>query len=555
MMALPITDALLSPIAALLLMGLLPFATARLLGWAYLGDLPAEGEERRRRLVPFRRAAAVAGVAQVQLAWVVGVTRLGPTLVDEPGGPLSLLLGALYATIAFLGGGVARRIEEPADARRSAKSALMLRLRLIPFVAAPVAVGIATTRLPLVVVDADQRAISWGYAALAFALCFAAVAYGGLLVSVVTRALRRADAALSRRIAVAAKREGIDRVLALVLPTGNARFVNAAALPWARTVVVTEAATLHLSDDELDAVLAHEAAHLSEGPKVALLRLSAAALVLFALMPGLAIAFGIGFDRSGIGYAALFVFAALAFRHARRLARRMEERADAHALEHLGGASLASALRRLAELTQRPIISGGRRIHPGLWDRLVSLGDDPGPKPEPLPKAPGFVLGGALFLAYLAGPPTLSILTDVTPVSIPTLSVSAAKSRLLVDPWDGEAMLALGWRAREDGALDVAFARAEAAGRMGADPQSFYLLWAELSAADGDCEGARDAFEASLEAEAAATFDDPFGNLSLGDYALPPTLVTECELSVGEASGGDPVHESGNVTSNGLQDR
>jgi Zn-dependent protease with chaperone function len=544
-MALPLIDALLSPVAALLVMVLLPFATARLLGWAYLGDLPAEGEERRRRLVPFRRAAAVAGLAQVQLAWIAGVTRLGPTLVDEPGGPLSLLLGAIYATIAFLSGGVARRTEEPVDTRRSVMSALMLRLRIVPFVAAPVVVGIATTRLPLVVDAGDALAVSWGYAALAFALCFAAVAYGGLALSLATRALRRADAALSRRVSAAAQREGIDRVLALVLPTGDARFVNAAALPWARTVVVTEAAALHLSEEELDAVLAHEAAHLSEGPKVALLRLSAAALVLFALMPGLAIAFGLGFDRSGVGYAALFVFAALAFRHARRLARRMEERADDHAKAHLGGAPLASALRRLAELTQRPMVSGGKRVHPGLWDRLLSLGDDPGPKPKPLPRVAGFVLGGALFSAYLAAPATVSLLTDVTPEAIATLSTSAAKSRLLVDPWDGEAMLALGWRAREDGALDVAFARAEAAGRMGADPQSFYLLWSELSAADGDCEGARQAFEASLTAEAAAAFDDPFGNLSLGNYTLPPTLVTECELTMGEAFGEGAMDESG----------
>ena len=52
-----LTEALLSPAAKVLLVAALPFATAALLSWIYLADLPREPEERARRLLPFRRAA------------------------------------------------------------------------------------------------------------------------------------------------------------------------------------------------------------------------------------------------------------------------------------------------------------------------------------------------------------------------------------------------------------------------------------------------------------------------------------------------------------------
>ena len=56
----------------------------------------------------------------------------------------------------------------------------------------------------------------------------------------------------------------------------------------------------------------------------------------------------------------------------------------------------------------------------------------------------------------------------------------------------------------------------------------------------GACEAARAAFEASLEAQATKMFDAPLAQpLELGAYALPPTLVRECDLTVGDAFGGD----------------
>ncbi len=552
MHALPVIDALMPAALAVGIACTLPFATARFLTWVYLGGLPAAGDERFRALVPFRRAAVIVGFAQVQLGWMLGVTRLGPSLVEGPGGPVSLAFGAFVAGVAFAAGGVAARVVEPTSRRPTARDVITFRLRLIPLIVGPVAVAIATTSLPLVAAVDGEYVVDVPLTLLAFLLSVLGAAYGGILLMLATGGLRRASPELRERVRRAAGREGIGRVHVFILPTGSVSFLNAFAIPWAKTVVVTGAALAELEDDELAGVLAHEVAHLSEGLGVAMIRLGAAGLLLFALVPGLSIAFALGPERGPVLLGSMLVGAALLWRYSRTVARRMEERADAHAKSHIGGAGLARALRKIAEISQRPMTTGGRRPHPGLWDRLVALDDDPGPKPSPLPRATGALLGATVAVSLLTAPMALHDLTDVPPTAILTMTAAEAQTRFLIDPWDGEPMVALAWRAREAGDLPVAEARAEAAGRMGADAQNFHLIWAELHAAAGDCAAARASFEASLAAQAAAVFDgDPFHSLDLGSYALPPTLVTHCEMTVGEAFGDDAVDDDGNVVFSG----
>ncbi|MBW2464712.1 MAG: M48 family metalloprotease [Deltaproteobacteria bacterium] len=530
----------------------LPFATARLLTWVYLGGLPEAGDERFRALVPFRRAAFIVGFAQVQLAWMLGVTRLGPSLVEGPGGTASLAFGVFVAGVAFAAGGVAARVVEPASRRPTARDVVTFRLRLVPLILGPVCIAIATTSLPLVAAMHGEYVVDIPLTLLAFLLCVLGAAYSGLLLMLATGGLRRASPELRERVRRAAEREGIGRVHVFILPTGSVPFANAFAVPWARTLVVTGTTLAELEDDELAGVLAHEVAHLSEGLGTAMVRLGAAGLLLFALIPGLSIAYALGSEQSAVLLGSLLVAAALLWRYAQGLARRMEVRADAHAKSHLGGAGLARALRKITEISQRPMTTGGRRPHPGLWDRLVALDDDPGPKPEPLPRATGALLGATVAVSLLTAPMALHDLTDVPPTAILTMTEAEAKTRFLIDPWDGEPMIALAWRAREAGDLPVAEARAIAAGRMGADAQNFHLIWAELRAAAGDCAAARASFEASLAAQAAAVFDgDPFSSLDLGSYALPPTLVTHCEMTIGEAFGDDAVDDDGNVVFSG----
>lgn len=91
-----------------------------------------------------------------------------------------------------------------------------------------------------------------------------------------------------------------------------------------------------------------------------------------------------------------------------RLCRRMEERADRVACEHMhDAAAYASALERLHEHNLVPAVLGkGRKTHPDLYDRMTAAGVTPSyPRPDPPSRRPVYaavfatllLLGGAAF--------------------------------------------------------------------------------------------------------------------------------------------------------------
>lgn len=511
------------PLAAALSSAAIPLATGRLLAWSFLRGLPESGEPRRRALAPYRRAAFLVGIAQLQLAWMAGVSALGPELVGAPGGPAALAFGAVCALIAFAAGGVARTAEAPTGAGVTTAGALALRVRLSTLALGPLAVGAAAAALP--VRDA-AGAVAWGWVAAAGALCVGGVAFGGLALATATGAVRPAGDRVRRLAREAAAREGARLGAVLRLPTAGARLVNAAALPWARAVVVTDDAAELLDDDELGAVLAHEAGHLSEPPLVLLARLAVPSALLFGALVGPRL-LGDGSDPLLAGGA--FVATAIAALVAtRRLSRRMEERADRRASEAVGGAALARALRRIHAHAQIPTVRGGRRTHPDLHDRLVSLGEDPGPRPPPPPDG-GRLFGLAIASCLVGLPLALHTVTDVPPESVTTLRPDRARWRLRLDPWDAEAMLALSWASRREQRLSRAEERAALAARMGPDPIAYHELWTELHAARRDCAGARAAFDRALRERAARSLRQE-APLELGGYHLPPTFIRECEI-------------------------
>ena len=526
-------EALLRPALSLLIAGGLPLVSARFLAWAYLSDLPPGGDERARRLAPFRRAALVAGVGQLQLAWMLGATALGPSIAGSVDSIASIAFGVLCAVVAFCAGGVARRVEEPAHARSTVAGTVGLRLRLVPFFLGPLIVAALAAQLPVV----SEGRVSWEWAAVALGCVVVGVAYGGLLLSILTLAIVPARGDVRSLANEVASREGVSPTLALRLPTRGTRFANAAALPWARTLIVTDHAAAILDRDALRAVLAHEAGHLSEAPSVMLARVGAASALLFAAVMGPQIAFTLPGSAGWAVLAAALLAGILAVVAARRLARRMEQRADHRASETAGSRHLARGLRTLHDNGQMPMVTGRRRVHPDLYDRLIALGEEPGARPPPPPRG-GLLLGLTYAITIVAVPVAIHALADVPTSAIREAPARTARMRLVIDPWDADAMLALAWRARAAGDLPRAFERATLAAHMRPDRQSYYLAWSELHAAAGDCTAARESFEQSLAAQATRAFDAS-APLELGGYDLPPTLVTECDLTVGDAFGGN----------------
>jgi Zn-dependent protease with chaperone function len=383
------------PFAVVLFAALVPIASSSVLAALLLRDVPGAGEERARRLVPFRSAAFLVGAVQVQLAFVAGARSMSAREDDLDGAILPVIFGLFTGTVAFAAGGVARRIEDPPHDRSTAWGAALLRLRLVPWFVAPLLVANAAARLP----HADPHAslgsrVAW--ALVAFVVTGLGIAYGGLLLSLATRAFVPAPAAVRTAALASASREGVRLALVLRLPTEGARFANAAAVPWARTVIVTDALAKLLSPRELEAVLAHEAGHISEPPHVMTARLLTATTLVFGFTSGIRLFEGAGRFAQFAALGAGVVLALGLIMFVRRLGRAMEERADARARDTVGAAPLASALRKIHTYAQAPMVTGARRVHPDLYDRLRALGENPGLRPPPPSRRKGLVVGVVL---------------------------------------------------------------------------------------------------------------------------------------------------------------
>ncbi|GAB4209463.1 MAG: hypothetical protein OHK0013_28890 [Sandaracinaceae bacterium] len=529
----PVEEVVLRPLLTLVLAFLVPLATGRALALLLLPRNASRTEDPRAlavRVAPYRAGAFWLGVVQLQLAYTAGQTALGPALVPRPSSPWCDALGALAALAAFLGGGLARLAERAATGRPPVRprDAIAVRLRLAAYFAGPLASVALAQRLPF----ADGRGVAWGWLALAALLVVLGVMYGGLASAILTTALQPASERVRRLATSAAAREGVPLASVWRLPTGTFPLANAAAIPWARAMVVTDRITELLEDDELDAVLAHEAGHLSEPPWVALARVGAAAVLMIALALGPALAWALGVPVEGqIG--ALAGLAAVAVGMlvlVRDLARRMEIRADVHAMAKVGPDVLARALRKIHDDALAPWTTGRKRVHPDLHDRLAACGEAPATRAEP-PRtlggvSVGLALGGALVvLAWLA-----HALTVIPPEEAELATEAQAWRRLRVDPWDGVATLTLAWSARRREDLERAEAYATEAVRLGVPSPQALELEAELWAARGDCVRARETFERAL---AARVVDPLTASLELGGYRIPPTVLTECDLGEG----------------------
>lgn len=204
--------------------------------------------------------------------------------------------------------------------------------------------------------------------------------------------------------------------------------LNALALPLAGLLAFSEGMLDALTEEEIAAITAHELGHLSEPPGVLRLRLATGLLLLLlGITPTLVRDYG---PIAGLGGLLTFLLCSVGVR---RLLRRMEERADAHA--QLSQPSVyASALEKLYRLNGMPAAVAGSGVHPALYDRLIAAGTQPEyARPAPPPRAPArlAVLGvvlvafGWLVLTVLARSPHL-FTSDYELASAWRLSVTSA---------------------------------------------------------------------------------------------------------------------------------
>lgn len=165
-------------------------------------------------------------------------------------------------------------------------------------------------------------------------------------------------------------------VFEIVCPLTNAwAFIPAGKLAF------TDACLALLDGPELEAIAAHELAHLTEPRRFSLLRFAQnPALLAMVSFPLLIPTLGL------LPYLAILLASLGALILIARQLRRMEARADeqARAAEPAAG-TYAQALEKLYRANLIPAVMAGKNaIHPHLYDRLLAAGVQPAyPRPEP----------------------------------------------------------------------------------------------------------------------------------------------------------------------------
>ncbi len=159
----------------------------------------------------------------------------------------------------------------------------------------------------------------------------------------------------------------------------------AAALPTTRELLFSTRLLERQADDEVAAICAHELGHLSESRRALVGRLAG------SLWPFPLLFFGAAVSALGAGgFAVVALATGLLMVFLRRLARRMEQRADVIAVENQReSGTYARALERLYQANQMPAVMTSNRLpHPHLYDRLLAAGLTPEyPRPRPPAKS------------------------------------------------------------------------------------------------------------------------------------------------------------------------
>lgn len=178
--------------------------------------------------------------------------------------------------------------------------------------------------------------------------------------------------------------------------TLDATMANAFAFPLERRIVITTRLLELLTEPELDAIVAHEAGHLTEGRLARIRVLPLYVLVSFGFFLGL-VSSRYVLVVEVVHLIALVVSLVVL----RRFSVRLEARADHAATDTVDGPVYARALARIHEANLLPaVVTGGS--HPSLYDRMLAAGVTPDfPRPEPPGRRGTFGIALVLFVVLV----------------------------------------------------------------------------------------------------------------------------------------------------------
>lgn len=455
--------------------------------------------ERARRVYPLRRALAFATILVPVFVGVFDWLTVGP-LSRVPAEVVGLC-SALSALVAALlvRRAMTRRLPEPLRWPHGTPRTALARLVLLY----PHLLVVLLTFMIL-----PPRFNLWVWITLGVvAVLMVAVMWGRQLV--VARWLglvAPAGEKLAAAVRLAEERVGVSVRATVEVPLAAA---NALAFPLSRELAFTRPAVDNLEVEELAAIAAHELGHVAEKWHVSLLRMIAP-LILLPIAAARPLVGTIGVW----GLVAAEVLLLVSLIMLRRLARRMEERADqvAHAHQVEPG-RYAKALERLYRLNLIPaVLASRRRVHPHLYDRLTAAGVVPDyPRPPPPSR---FRSRGALAVVVC-----IPLLVTSAPAIVAGMlrSESPKYERALLwaaalDGGNAWTLGALGIRRSGEPAAVTLFRACAAVDRAGTWCES--SLCTEL-ARDGRCDAAERAAAETLVR--ARSFETPAQEKALGE--------------------------------------
>lgn len=429
-----------APLLYLPLLALVSFCCARANAWWMLRPLrkldDAHWTEWNRFAFAARMVSASTMLAQV-LAGVVLATAFTGPLSRVPLTWMVVLSGIAAATPAMaVLRGVQRRTKGPTvSAAGQLRSMAVLTLIFFPNWT------IALTAMLL----APGRFNAWMalFIPVVAALMVGAFRGGGVWLARVTRLLKPAELPLRALVSRVEERMDVRSRAIYLMPLA---MVNAAVVQAPRVLLFTPLMVEHFSDEELEAVTAHELAHLTEPASVVLIRMLSLPLCLVvACTTPVIVTFGLPV------YLGAIVAGLLILIYVQRLARRMEQRADSAAgAQAEDPQAYARALEHLTRRNGMPAVGRSKRaVHPDLYDRMLAVGVTPDyPRPAPPPRS-----GQFLPLLSLVGSILLLLAVWAIPIVLGRSASRTSVASSLELGWmpGGRQLGELGWDAFDQG--------------------------------------------------------------------------------------------------------
>ncbi len=328
-----------------------------------LQNSPLQWAERARTAYTMRVFSGMSVVLVPALSIVFAITILRDSISILPNW-LLLLSAGLISIIwplrtRLLSERDVRSIELPL--RRWLRGGFTLWILMVPHFVVALIISI--------VMPTDFGPLSIALVSLCLALSIGIMRMSPLPLLKALGLAKAASPRLSEIVAKSSKKAGIVPKAVYELELS---WANAYAFPFSKRLAFTDELLAHLSDDEIDAVCAHELGHLGESAGVVAMRILSGIILLIPLtLVKPLTAAGRG-DYVAYVFLGAFIFLMLI----RRIFQRMEVHADkkAHAHEEDAG-TYARALVRIYEVNVMPVVlSKGSGVHPDLYDRVEAAG-------------------------------------------------------------------------------------------------------------------------------------------------------------------------------------